>query len=178
MHVQNRYQRVQGIAFDDIPPDKYFAAVSLYMGGRVWANFGPKWIYPPKVDKEDKDKVLKPVSAVLPMGSDDSKNHLEVIRKKRSDRGMVNDLEEVSSKIGGKKRKSESGKGKDDRVGGGGSPKRVKTEEQEENEENANGGTTSNGSGSLGKENGTNANEKVECGGKESMSDEIDKQCG
>ena len=41
----------QGVAFSNIYEGRYFAAGSLYGGGNVRFNFGPKFKYPPK-DKE------------------------------------------------------------------------------------------------------------------------------
>ncbi|KAL7504788.1 hypothetical protein ACHAXN_004779 [Cyclotella atomus] len=37
-----------GIAFDNIPLDTYFPAVSCYLDGAVQLNFGPKFVYPPE----------------------------------------------------------------------------------------------------------------------------------
>eukprot|EP00736_Rhodelphis_marinus_P007370 Rmarinus@m.79 len=37
----------QGVAFRNLPRDRYFPAVSLYMGARVRADFGPTFRYPP-----------------------------------------------------------------------------------------------------------------------------------
>ena len=37
----------QGVAYRGIPARAYYPAVSVYMGGRVRANFGPIWLTPP-----------------------------------------------------------------------------------------------------------------------------------
>jgi hypothetical protein len=37
----------QGVAYRNIPSRSYYPAVSVYMGGRVRANFGPTWLLPP-----------------------------------------------------------------------------------------------------------------------------------
>lgn len=37
----------QGVAYDHIPPARYYPAVSLYMGAKIRANFGPRWICDP-----------------------------------------------------------------------------------------------------------------------------------
>lgn len=36
-----------GIGFDDIQPGTYYPAVSCYMEGSAWLNFGPYFVYPP-----------------------------------------------------------------------------------------------------------------------------------
>ena len=45
--VVNRGKYSGGEAYDPIAPGVYYPAVSGYMGGRVRANFGPKFMYPP-----------------------------------------------------------------------------------------------------------------------------------
>lgn len=54
--------RDQGIAFTDIPPGIYFPSLSLYMGAKAAANFGPEWICPPETDIP-----LRPISSLRPL---------------------------------------------------------------------------------------------------------------
>lgn len=53
----------QGIAFDDIPGDTYFPAVSLYgNGAQVTANFGPSFAHPPPPQASETDTATRPIS--------------------------------------------------------------------------------------------------------------------
>ena len=54
-------------AFEDIPAGNYYAAVSLFMGGRCSLNFGPNFSSLPVLsDKEKGLRPIRPLSSVVP----------------------------------------------------------------------------------------------------------------
>jgi Set1/Ash2 histone methyltransferase complex subunit ASH2 len=86
-----------GIAFDNIPADTYFPAVSCYLNGAAQLNFGPHFVYPPAMLPTG--QVPRPVSEMCPSPPtpeeaeetviSSSKEGRKIFLSKRTDEGIV-----------------------------------------------------------------------------------------
>jgi hypothetical protein len=65
--VMSKGKREGGEAFSSIPHGTYYPAVSIYLGGKVTANFGPYWIHQPKKlpTKLARKASVQPISSLV-----------------------------------------------------------------------------------------------------------------